>query len=576
MEADEHDEATQFTTKLHQLASTKPPAPQFSKYSPSRLEQGFTVSHYAGKVEYRTEGWLEKNRDPLNDNITSLLAQSSDSYVAKLFAEYAEPESGSTLDAAGVTAGPRTRVRKGAFRTVGQTHKEQLTKLLQQLNDTQPHFVRCIVPNLHKSPSEIDVPLVLDQLRCNGVLEGIRIARLGYPNRLPFSEFRRRFELLAPAGAIPSGFVDGAQACSTILSHLQLDSQTYRLGLTKVFFKAGILAELEERRDNYLASIVTSFQASCRRFVARRQAKKILHRAQAVKTLQRNARLYVQLRAWPWWPLFQRVRPLLAAARSDDELRRKEEELVQAKKRAEEEEKERARLDALRVEMERAQAEMERSLEAERTLNVEKDGLLSRSQEREAALQDAVAAAEADFEAVSTQLERAVEAKEVAESRLGGLNEAYANQTKLVETLQREQVGWKAREVELASQTSVKTAEWERVTREAKERKDEVVDLKRQLAEVQQDRRRELERLNEQLRAVEGRLEVETKAAGEARERLRAVEGEARTAKAEVVGLQKAAREGEEGVKAREAELARVSSGAFFFLCSSSSSSFPL
>jgi myosin protein heavy chain len=333
--------------------------------------------------------------------------------------------------------------------------------------------------------------------------------------------------------------------------------------LTKVFFKAGILAELEERRDDYLADIFTSFQASCRRFVARRQAKKILHRAQAVRTLQRNARLYVQLRAWPWWPLFQRVRPLLAAARSDDELRRKEEELVAAKKRAEEEEKERARLEAIRVEMESAQAEMERSLAAERSLAVEKDALLARSQEREAALQDAVAAAEADYEQVSSQLERAVEAKKKGEERLSTLTEAYANQTKLVETLQDAQVRWKMKEKELASQTSVQTAEWERVQGEAKEKAALVVDLKRQLSELQQDRRREQERLNEALRAAEKRVEEEGKAREEARTRLSAVEVEARVVKGDVAALEKRAREGEEGIKAREAELVRLRSGTF-------------
>lgn len=554
---------TQFTTKLNQLAAEKPTPTPFTKYSPSRLEQGFTVSHYAGKVEYRTEGWLDKNRDPLNDNITSLLAQSSDAYVANLFSEYAEPESGSTLD---VAAGPRTRVRKGAFRTVGQRHKEQLAVLMQQLNETQPHFVRCIVPNLYKSPSQIDVPLVLDQLRCNGVLEGIRIARLGYPNRLPFSEFRRRFELLAPAGSIPKGFVDGAQACSTILSHLQLDPHTFKLGLTKVFFKAGILAELEERRDDHLADIVTKLQATCRKFVARRQAKKILHRAQAVRTLQRNARIYNELRSWPWWPLFQRVRPLLAAARSDDEMRRKEEELAKAKKRAEEEEKERARLQALQAELENAQEKMTRSLAAERSLNEEKQALLERSKDREATLQDALAAAETDYETVTLQLDRAMDAKRAAEDRLAGLNDAYANQTKLVETLQQAQAAWKAKELELASQTSVQTAEWERVTEEREKHAASVLDLKRELAEIKQDRRREQERLTESLKGLEGRLTTETKASSEARTRFVALEAEARAAKSEVAALTKAQRDAEDSVKGKEHELLRLRSGVLLSL----------
>lgn len=547
---------------MHQLASQRPPAPQFSKYSPSRLQQGFTVSHYAGKVEYRTDGWLNKNRDPLNDNITSLLSKSSDSYVSSLFSEYAEAEAAAANQSSSF-GGPRTRVRKGAFRTVGQRHKEQLAVLLQQLSETQPHFVRCIVPNLYKSPSSIDAPLVLDQLRCNGVLEGIRIARLGYPNRLPFSEFRRRFEILAPAGSIQKGFVDGSQACSTILSGLQLDPHSYRLGLTKVFFKAGILAELEERRDEYLGAIVTKIQAACRKFVGRRQAKKVLHRAQAVRTLQRNARIYIQLRDWPWWPLFQRVRPLLAAARSDDELRRKESELAAAKERAEKEELERARLQQLQEELERNQATMQRELAAERSLAEEKEVLLVESKNREAILQEALKAAEMDVETTDRQLDRAMEAKKDVDRRLTELNDAYANQNKLVETLQQAQATWKAKEAELASQTSVKTAEWDKMLEDKYRSAALVSDLERTVSELSQDRRREQERLNSAIASLESRLASETQASTEARRRFVSLETEARTAKEEVAQLQRGQKDVEGQVKAKESEMARLRSGMF-------------
>ncbi|GAA5979442.1 hypothetical protein JCM10908_002925 [Rhodotorula pacifica] len=543
------------TEKLDQLAKAKPSAPQFSKYSSSRLEQGFTVQHYAGKVEYRTEGWLEKNRDPLNDNITSLLAQSADSHIASLFSEYAEADS---LAPAAEVSGPRTRVRKGAFRTVGQRHKEQLAVLMSQLNETQPHFVRCIVPNLHKSPSEIDVPLVLDQLRCNGVLEGIRIARLGYPNRLAFSEFRRRFELLAPAGAIPKGFVDGAQACSTILSHLQLDAQTYRLGLTKVFFKAGILAELEERRDDCLAGIITKLQASARRFVVRRQAVKILHREQAIRTLQRNARIYAKLRAWPWWPLFQRIRPLLAAARTDDEIRRKEVELFEAKKRAEVEEKEKQRLLALQAEYEQAQLEMAQALEAERALAAEREALLVQSKQREVTLQDSIAAAEQDYETVTGKLERALEAKRSVEDRLTSLDEAYANQTKLVDTLQAAQAAWKAKEAELASQTSVRTEEWDRLKADRAQSASLVLDLKRELSELRQDRRREQERSKTALTALEQQAAQDARTAADARQKLAALETDLRAAKSETTSLLRSQRESQATLDAKEEQLRRL------------------
>lgn len=298
-----------FTNKLHALWTGEVPEgdiphPGRVKYSRARFDQGegFIVQHYAGKVEYRTDGWLEKNKDPLNENLTRVLAGSAERYVAGLFAEY-----GDTLPSGSGTAGRKRILKKGAFRTVSQRHKEQLASLMAQLHATQPHFVRCIVPNQNKRPGRVDVPLVLDQLRCNGVLEGIRIARLGYPNRLPFVEFRQRYEVLTP-GIIPKGYMDGRKACLRIVDALELDKVMFKIGTSKIFFKAGVLAELEERRDGLLYDVFSRLQAVARMWTARRQMKKILNRAIAVRTIQRNARTYGQLREWPWWQLYTKVR----------------------------------------------------------------------------------------------------------------------------------------------------------------------------------------------------------------------------------------------------------------------------
>lgn len=300
-----------FTNKLHSLwasaASTgEEEHPGKTKYEPSRFEQGFMIHHYAGRVEYRTDGWLEKNKDPLNENLTRILAGSSEKYVASLFSDYDAPGVVSSQVNAFSTGGKKRMTKKGAFRTVAQRQKEQLASLMAQLQATQPHFVRCIVPNTQKKPGRIDVPLVLDQLRCNGVLEGIRIARLGYPNRLPFVEFRQRYEVLTP-GVIPRGYMDGRKACLRMVESLELDKSLFRIGTSKIFFKAGVLAELEERRDVHLFEIFSRLQAAARMWTARRQMKKILNRAIAVRTIQRNARIYAELRDWPWWQLYTKV-----------------------------------------------------------------------------------------------------------------------------------------------------------------------------------------------------------------------------------------------------------------------------
>jgi myosin protein heavy chain len=303
-----------FTNKLHGMwaggQDDERRHPGRDKYEPTRFDQGFIIHHYAAHVEYRTDGWLEKNKDPLNDNLTRVLAASSDRYVASLFAEYADaPGTPSGQGGGGsvfLNAGKKRTMKKGAFRTVAQRHKEQLSSLMAQLQATQPHFVRCIVPNSNKKPGRMDIPLVLDQLRCNGVLEGIRIARLGYPNRLPFVEFRQRYEVLTP-GIIPRGYMDGREACRRMVKTLELDDAIFKIGTSKIFFKAGVLAELEERRDALLFEIFSRLQAVARMWTARRQMKKVLNRAVAIRTIQRNARVYGELREWPWWQLYTKV-----------------------------------------------------------------------------------------------------------------------------------------------------------------------------------------------------------------------------------------------------------------------------
>ncbi|KAJ2741571.1 class II myosin, partial [Coemansia sp. BCRC 34301] len=261
-----------FTEKLHGLWAGKS-----DKYDVPRFALGFIVKHYASQVEYSTEGWLEKNKDPLNENVTRLLGNSSEPFVAQLYADYADSDSGSdaTLGGSSSSSGGASRSRvattlkRGAFRTVGQRHKDQLNMLMAQLHSTQPHFVRCILPNSEKRAGKIDTPLVLDQLRCNGVLEGIRITRQGFPNRVAFPEFRQRYEILAPNTIPRQVFVDSKQAASLLLEAFKMDKEKYRLGHTKVFFRAGVLAELEEIRDIELSKIITQFQAVARGALSR-------------------------------------------------------------------------------------------------------------------------------------------------------------------------------------------------------------------------------------------------------------------------------------------------------------------
>uniref|UniRef100_UPI0040535BCC Myosin-9,Alpha-actinin A n=1 Tax=Homo sapiens TaxID=9606 RepID=UPI0040535BCC len=234
-----------FVEKVMQEQGTHP---KFQKPKQLKDKADFCIIHYAGKVDYKADEWLMKNMDPLNDNIATLLHQSSDKFVSELWKDVDRIIGLDQVAGMSETALPGAfKTRKGMFRTVGQLYKEQLAKLMATLRNTNPNFVRCIIPNHEKKAGKLDPHLVLDQLRCNGVLEGIRICRQGFPNRVVFQEFRQRYEILTP-NSIPKGFMDGKQACVLMIKALELDSNLYRIGQSKVFFRAGVLAHLEEER----------------------------------------------------------------------------------------------------------------------------------------------------------------------------------------------------------------------------------------------------------------------------------------------------------------------------------------
>ncbi|XP_067471897.1 myosin-16-like [Thunnus thynnus] len=280
-------------------------------------EAHFELVHYAGTVGYNIASWLEKNKDPLNETVVGLFQKSSMHLLAQLFKE----EEGA--------AGSKKQKKGSSFQTVSNFYREQLNKLMSTLRSTAPHFVRCIVPNEFKKSGVTDNHLILHQLACNGVLEGIRICRKGFPNRLQYPEFKQRYYILNP-NVIPKGFVDNKKASELILNSVGLDNMEYRIGHSKVFFRAGALAKLEDMRDERLAKIITMLQARLRGTLMRIEFKKMVDRRIALMAIQRNVRKFLQLRFWGWWKLYTKVKPLLMVARQEEIFKAKEEELRMA------------------------------------------------------------------------------------------------------------------------------------------------------------------------------------------------------------------------------------------------------
>uniref|UniRef100_A0A3Q2Z141 Myosin-10-like n=1 Tax=Hippocampus comes TaxID=109280 RepID=A0A3Q2Z141_HIPCM len=299
---------------VEKLTSQQGSHPKFFKSKQPRGEADFSIIHYAGKVDYKANDWLVKNMDPLNDNVASLLHQSSDHFVSELWKEVDRIIGLDQVSSSGENSGQVAfgasglKTKKGMFRTVGQLYKESLAKLMATLRNTNPNFLRCIIPNHEKRAGKLAPHLVLDQLRCNGVLEGIRICRQGFPNRIPFQEFRQRYEILTP-NAIPRTFMDGKQASELMIKALELDPNLFRVGQSKVFFRAGVLAHLEEERDLKITDTIIRFQSAARGYLARKAFMKKQQQLSALRVMQRNCHAYLILKNWQWWRLFTKVRP---------------------------------------------------------------------------------------------------------------------------------------------------------------------------------------------------------------------------------------------------------------------------
>ncbi|XP_006868448.1 PREDICTED: myosin-14 [Chrysochloris asiatica] len=400
--------------------------PKFQRPRQLRDHADFSVLHYAGKVDYKANEWLMKNMDPLNDNVAALLHQSTDRLTAEIWKDehggfqqfsflgsFSPSPSGSAerhssaVSSSGVEGivgleqvsslgdgPPSGRPRRGMFRTVGQLYKESLSRLMATLSNTNPSFVRCIVPNHEKRAGKLEPRLVLDQLRCNGVLEGIRICRQGFPNRILFQEFRQRYEILTP-NAIPKGFMDGKQACEKMIQALELDPNLYRVGQSKIFFRAGVLAQLEEERDLKVTDIIVSFQAAARGYLARRAFQKRQQQQSALRVMQRNCAAYLKLRHWQWWRLFTKVKPLLQVTRQDEVLQAQVQELQKVQEMQQQSARQVGELQDRLVQLEEERTRLSEQLRAEAELCAEAEETRGRLAARKQELEVVVSELEA-------------------------------------------------------------------------------------------------------------------------------------------------------------------------------------
>merc|ERR1712165_50221 len=261
----------------------------------------FAIIHYAATVSYNLTGWLEKNKDPLNDTIVELIKNGGNSLAIMCFADHP----GQPLE----TPKDQDRKKKGGGKTVTSFYKAQLDDLMKVLYSTDPSFIRCVVPNTHKIPGGVEPGLVMHQYQCNGVLAGIAICRKGFPNKMVYPEFKARYNILA-AGAVAKAKND-KNAAKAVLDTIKLEAEKYRLGHTKVFFRAGILGYMEEVREERIGNVLSWLQGQARGKASRLVFKKMQDQKLALYCLQRTIRNYRIGKTWLWWTLWLSIKPNL-------------------------------------------------------------------------------------------------------------------------------------------------------------------------------------------------------------------------------------------------------------------------
>ncbi|GMH18090.1 hypothetical protein Nepgr_019931 [Nepenthes gracilis] len=247
------DEACMFPKSTHEtfaqkLYQTFKNNKRFMKPKLSRTS--FSIVHYAGEVTYQADQFLDKNKDYVVAEHQDLLTASKCLFIAGLFPPLPEESS-----------------KSSKFSSIGSRFKLQLQSLMETLNSTEPHYIRCVKPNNVLKPAIFENINILNQLRCGGVLEAIRISCAGYPTRRTFYDFLLRFGVLAPE--VLDGNLDDKVGCQMILDKMGLKG--YQIGKTKIFLRAGQMAELDTRRAEVLGNAARTIQRRARTYIAFRE-----------------------------------------------------------------------------------------------------------------------------------------------------------------------------------------------------------------------------------------------------------------------------------------------------------------
>ncbi|XP_022279096.1 unconventional myosin-XVIIIa isoform X26 [Canis lupus familiaris] len=421
-------------------------------------------SHGTNWVEYNVSGWLSYTKqNPATQNAPRLLQDSQKKIISNLFLGRAGGTTVLSGSIAGLEGGSQLALRRATSMrktfTTGMAAvkkkslciqiKLQVDALIDTIKKSKLHFVHCFLPVAEgwageprsassrrvSSSSELDlpsgdhceagllqldVPLLRAQLRGSRLLDAMRMYRQGYPDHMVFSEFRRRFDVLAPHLTKKHGrnyiVMDERRAVEELLESLDLEKSSCCMGLSRVFFRAGTLARLEEQRDEQTSRNLTLFQAACRGYLARQHFKKKKIQDLAIRCVQKNIKKNKGVKDWAWWKLFTTVRPLIEVQLSEEQIRSKDEEIQQLRSKLEKVEKERNELRLSNDRLETRISELTSELTDERNTGESASQLLDAEAAERLRAEKEMKELQTQYDALKKQME--VMEMEVMEARL--------------------------------------------------------------------------------------------------------------------------------------------------------------
>ncbi|NXS19293.1 MYH2 protein, partial [Mystacornis crossleyi] len=387
----------------------------------------------------------------------------------------------------------------------------------------------------------MDHKLVLHQLRCNGVLEGIRICRKGFPNKISYGDFKQRYHLLN-ASVIPEGtFIDSKKACEKLLSSIEIDHTQYKFGHTKVFFKAGLLGVLEEMRDDCLGQLIARTQALCRGYLQRLELKRMFDQRESVLCIQYNIRAFMKVKQWPWMKLYFKLKPLLKSVGTEKELAMMKEEFERTKEELAKSETTRNKLEEKMVTLVQEKKDLQLQVQTE-------NENLADAEERCDQLIKLKFQLEARIKEVMEKLEDEVEMNADLAARKRKLEDECSELKKDIDdlelTLVKAEKEKHATENKVKNLTEVVTGLDETVAKLAKEKKalQEAQQQALDDLQIEEDKVNTLTKarikLEQQVNHVEGSLELERKACMDLERAKRKLEGDLKLAQETIVDLE--------------------------------------